>query len=286
MIEQELLSPSIQYIINGLKVEANRSPWALVRLLEQAGVTEKELQPWADFAHPAEDSYGRKLVYADHGFEVMVMSWQPGDFSAIHDHGYTQWGAVQIFGPAEHATFRIEDNKLETTAPWQGVPGSILPVQHDLIHQMGNPSQQPFLSLHIYGLEEEVVSITGDARLFDPVQAKIQRVDGGVFFALPPDQISKIEQGYLGDYPTRLRYLVEDVSRKLKMPAYQQGTKAAALEVTIQEIFDGAFMSHCKALKGGEIPADAVLAQELRAAEKLWQKLGAKYQLPTTVLEC
>ena len=24
----------------------------------------------------------------------MLMSWNPGDLSAIHDHGQTQWGAV------------------------------------------------------------------------------------------------------------------------------------------------------------------------------------------------
>ena len=91
MIEQELLSPSIQYIINGLKVEANRSPWALVRLLEQAGVTEKELQPWADFAHPAEDSYGRKLVYADHGFDGVPYRFSGLPNTLLFELKITSW---------------------------------------------------------------------------------------------------------------------------------------------------------------------------------------------------
>ncbi|MBK8652429.1 MAG: hypothetical protein IPN20_00430 [Haliscomenobacter sp.] len=51
------------------------------------------ITPWADFDHPDADSYGRKMAYKGPNFEIMVMSWKPGDFSSIHDHGHTQWGS-------------------------------------------------------------------------------------------------------------------------------------------------------------------------------------------------
>jgi hypothetical protein len=69
----------------------------------------------------------------------MVMSWRPGDFSTIHDHGYTQWGAVQVFGPAEHATFRIDDDKIATLARWRMKNRDVIGVHHDLLHQMATP---------------------------------------------------------------------------------------------------------------------------------------------------
>ena len=52
-----------------------------------ANLRAEDLTAWADFDHPVEDSYGRRLVYDGGDFEIMVMSWAPGDFSAIHDHG-------------------------------------------------------------------------------------------------------------------------------------------------------------------------------------------------------
>lgn len=286
MQSKNLLPASIQYIINGLKVERNRSPLGLMRLIENAQVQEEELKPWATFDHPAADSYGRQLVFAGDGFEVMVMSWLPGDFSAIHDHGHAQWGAVQIFGAAEHATFRIHNNTLETTARWSVVPGSVLPVQHDLIHQMGNPGAARFLSLHVYGLETDHESITGDARIFDPVEGKIHRVDGGVFFALPAEEIERTESGYRGDYATRLRFLVEDIHRRLSMPSYQYGTKAAALEASVRELFGGAFCAHRRLANKSLEQSTTTLSQEIQAAERLanrWQKLRSA---TTEILEC
>lgn len=283
MHSPNFLPSSIQYIIDGLKVEKNRNPISLMRLLEKAQVQEADLAPWTDLDHPVEDSYGRQLIFADAGFEIMLMSWRPGDFSAIHDHGHAQWGAVQIFGPAEHATFRIADSVLETTARWRVVPGSILPVHHDLIHQMGNPSTTSFLSLHVYGLETGHESVTGDARIFDPVAGVIHRVDGGVFFALPAHQIERTEKGYKGDYATRLRFLVEDVHRKLSIPAYQAGMKAVALEARIREVFDGPLCMH---RQKASMENREILTQELQAAERLAERLRKLRAVPNEVLEC
>jgi SAM-dependent methyltransferase len=142
------------------------------------------------------------------------MSWLPGDFSAIHDHGHTVWGAVQIFGAAEHATFRWEDENLNTLARWEVKPGDVLGVGHSLIHQMGNRDQQPFLSLHIYGYNSPIDNVTGDARIFDLDQQKIQRVNGGAFFNLPDSAVARYEDGPAGDFPTYLRHQLELFRRK------------------------------------------------------------------------
>ena len=288
MSELHGLPASIQYIIKGLKVDVNRSPQALARLVREANVQEKELFPWADWEHPVADSYGRKLVYADAGFEIMVMSWQPGDFSAIHDHGYAQWGAVQIFGAAEHATFRIHAEELQTTARWRVKPGTVLPVDHDLIHQMGNSSAESFLSLHIYGEEEDCASITADARIFDPIAAEIMRVDGGVFFALPEEYIVRTEAGYKGDAITSLRFLVEDIRRKMQLTAFRLGTARNELEKEIERFFCLYDRIENGLERAGYIDStgSSGYTLDVLAAEQLAHELIAKGWRSAIALEC
>ena len=233
------LPSSIQFIVQELNHRLRLKPAEMVQLVKKAHVKKEDLMPWADFNHPPEDSYGRKLIYKGEHFEIMVMSWVPGDFSTIHDHGYTQWGAVQIFGPAEHATFRLEDDELYTLARWMVNPGDVVGVSHNLIHQMGNATQDtPFLSFHVYGCTEPIDNVTGAARLFDLENETIQRVDGGVFYALPEDEILKTEAGPKGDYPTTLRYRVELTRRLANMQQHEMLASPDILAQSKQRLHD------------------------------------------------
>ncbi len=222
----EQLPASLRRIVSTLRSAAALRPMELRRAVVDAGVKEEELMPWADFDHPVEDSYGRKLVYKEDNFEIMVMSWSPGDFSGLHDHGFTQYGAVQVFGPAEHAVFHVEEDTIRTLARWMLRPGEAISVSHSLVHQMGNPGDTRFLSLHVYGTPEAQRNITGEARVFDLQRQVIQRVDGGVFFALPPGAAVREEPGPEADFPTHLRYLIE-LQRRLQRMADAGKLRAA-----------------------------------------------------------
>lgn len=226
------LPSSLAYIAEKLETNRHLKPSEMRKLILDANVKVDELMHWADFDHPVQDSYGRNLVYKGNNFEIMVMSWCPGDFSTIHDHGHTQWGAVQTFGPAEHATFRVEDGAIHTLARWQMNPGEAIGVHHNLVHQMGNATKdKSFVSLHVYGEPEDVDNVTGDARVFDLENGTIQRVDGGVFFALPSSGIKKLEKGPKGDYPTRLRHMVELIRRLMKMEQHQISSERQLNEI-------------------------------------------------------
>ena len=232
------LPTSLEYIKNKLSAKKELLPNEMRRIILDAQVKQDDLMPWADFDHPATDGYGRKMVHHGGHFEIMVMSWIPGDFSAIHDHGYTQWGAVQVFGPAEHATFRIKDGQISTLDRWVFTPGDVVGVSHNLVHQMGNTTENTrFLSLHIYGQKENIDSITGDARIFDLEHNTIQRVDGGVFFALPSKAIKSTEAGPVGDFPTKLRYMLELTKRLNRMQQAGVASKEMDLKQVIKNTF-------------------------------------------------
>ncbi len=247
------------------------------QLLVDTAVDPAHLERWARYDHPVAEGYGRALVHAGPNFEVMVVSWAPGDFSAIHDHGGAQWGAAQVFGQAEHATFRIDEGQLCTHARRRLGPGEVVGVSQDLVHQMGNPSRDRFLSLHIYGSVADTPLVTAGARVFDPHRQRIQRVDGGVFFLLPPAAIQREEPGPVGAAPTVLRDLGEQVHRLRRMQA-AEGTHAEALAGALSrwsspEIYRG-LVAFARAIcdDGGRTTnsrAWGVLDQELKAAARL-----------------
>ena len=85
---------------------------------------------------------------------------------------------------------------------------------NDLIHQMGNIGQAPYLTLHLYGCEECTGGITHDARIFDLDEQAIQFTNGGVFFALPEAAVTRRQSGLRGDFPTTLRHNVEVLYRQ------------------------------------------------------------------------
>lgn len=158
-------------------------------LLENLDLQVADLQPWQDIDHSLCDSYGRQLVARGSNYELMVMSWAPGDYSAIHDHGLAEWGAVRYFGVADHLVFAERSGCLTLDQRMSMRPGDVFPVEPELIHAMGNGTDFPFLSLHLYGRADAADSITGSARVFDLFEQRIQRTDGGVFFCLPERDI-------------------------------------------------------------------------------------------------
>jgi len=205
---------SLQQIITEIEKIDTFSPQIVSKIVKNANVQREDLEAWSDYNHPKADSYGRKMVYDGGFFEVMVMSWVKGDMAGIHDHGYTQWGCVQMFGVAEHSTFWIDEGKMKTLSRVMFKKGHIVGVTNDLIHQMGNPhGEESFLSLHLYGNYDREDSITADARLFELNKKVIQRIDGGVFFALPEHEIKRTEEAPKADYLTWLRNAVESARR-------------------------------------------------------------------------
>lgn len=278
------LPHSLQYIIKAIYEEPSLSAGKVKNIVKQAQVTQEDLMPWADFDHPKQDCYGRKMLYDGGFFDVMVMSWVPGDFSGLHDHGYAQWGAVKSFGVAEHAVFWVQDNEIRTLSRQMIKAGQVIGVGHQLVHQMGNSTEDNYLSLHIYGNYDREENVTADARIFDLDENHIQRVDGGAFFALPLHQIKKRETCPMPDFLTRLRHQVE-VMRRVQcaenVGKNESGKTLARLE---QDLFDvkhwDSFISdleeHLDENKHTNHPVFwKLLNWELAEAAELQSKLGA-----------
>ncbi len=215
-------------------------------LLANLDVSAEDLRPWHDFNHSVRDSYGRLLIKRGANFELMVMSWAPGDYSAIHDHGVAEWGAVRYFGAADHIIFTEKHGALSVAQRMTMRSGDVFAVEPALIHLMGNPTRTPFISLHLYGRTQPAESITGKARIFDLHENTIQRTDGGVFFCLPESDIRARESCPVADARTRLlhhKLMLTRIERILKGTGFDPalGAKAEQLRGEIRHLHSQKF---------------------------------------------
>ena len=186
----ENLKTLIQTAIdNDEKITAGR----IKEFVERADIKEDDLLEYADFDHPIEDGYGRKMIFDGGKFEIMAMSWNPGDYSSIHNHGYTQWGVVKVFGNVHHFIYQNKDGVLSFAKKEILPNGAITKVVNAMIHQMGNPSTERYMTLHVYGSDEKDGDVTADAKNYELEFNRISHTTGGAFFNLPEEQIYDFE---------------------------------------------------------------------------------------------
>jgi predicted metal-dependent enzyme (double-stranded beta helix superfamily) len=234
-------TPWLRSIISYIEGATEHSPDNARDILLRCDVGVSDLLPFADFEHLSTDSYGRRLLYNGGNFEVMLMSWSPGDFSAIHDHGQTQWGAVKLFGEAEHAVFTVTNNRITTKSRVTVKEGAVLPVDNSLIHQMGNRTDRNFLTLHLYGTNGPGGNVTANMKIYDLDKAKVTVTDGGAFFLLPEERITSETLGVAPDFPTALRHDIEIVRRLAKIKELPDREKLRSYSVKKQAVLSRLF---------------------------------------------
>ncbi len=211
-------------IVNALEKGERITSGLIKRMVEKIQVKEEDLEPYADFDHPLEDGYGRKMIYKGGEFEIMAMSWNPGHYSSIHNHGYMQWGVVQVFGNAHHFTYKNKNGELIFVKKEILTKGTITQVVNATIHQMGNPSTRNYMTLHIYGGSGKEGKITADAKNYELEFDRINHTTGGAFFNLPKDQIYNFEPCPTPTNDVFINYF------KLIMDYYERQDKSPEIE--------------------------------------------------------
>lgn len=180
---------SLMALVEELDQKKSFSPAEIVGLLNSVDIPPSDLMQWANFDHLPTEGYGRSLVHKGEHYEVMVISWCPRDYSAVHNHGYTKWGAVKVYGTLEHINYRLSNRMLSIVEKERLSCDDIIAVNDKLIHQMGNPTDENVLSLHVYGTTENVDHVTADSSIYEIGKHEIQFTNGGAFYDLPKSEI-------------------------------------------------------------------------------------------------
>ncbi len=178
----------IQILIDTLNAKEKWKMEELLSLLQELDIQESDIAHFQLYNHEKEFSYGRNKIYANTKFRIYLMSWDYGDATAIHDHGSTDWGAVQFFGEMEHRYYKYNDEQLKMVRKDAIAKGTIVPVQGSLIHMMANCKKKSVCTLHIYGMNSGNCE-EDKAIIFQPEKGQMVETTGTAYLNMSSDEI-------------------------------------------------------------------------------------------------
>ncbi len=216
-MKQEPIFPvKIEALVSQIESKMSMTSELLVMMLQSLDIQAEELQQFADPYHPQHFSYGRRKIYTGNNFAVYLMTWASGDFTAIHNHGYTDWGAVCFLGEITHRHYSLEGNEIKLVSPAIIQPGTVAPVNGSLIHAMGNLNQGYSLSLHVYGSNRPGLIVPNNTSHIYELEKKRTRITSGEAYIDGSD--------YGGIYSDNIRTNEETLIDYLKilLPYYEK----------------------------------------------------------------
>ncbi|MDX2306146.1 MAG: cysteine dioxygenase family protein [Microscillaceae bacterium] len=104
-------------------------------------------QDWQKYVCFSDDCYTRNYVYRDEDFEILVLCWQPGQGSPIHNHADRGCVLKVLGGELLETRYFSEENIRETSLQLNQITYID---NHIGLHKIENRSQVNTISLHIY----------------------------------------------------------------------------------------------------------------------------------------
>lgn len=213
------LPKSLKKIIAGIENEKNIDCSRLLELIKQNIPENADCLPFNKFEHPVCDSYGRNNIYEGKNFSIYIMSWAPGDFTAIHSHGLSDWGAVYFFSDINHRLYTASGNKVELAQKGIVPAGTIVPVSGDLVHAMGNLGKSSVITLHIYGLNQQKSNANDNSFVYELEKKQIRTTDGSAYINIREELCKRTDKGIVSNAETVKDYfeIISSYYRKNKL---------------------------------------------------------------------
>lgn len=174
-------------LLKAIKSCRNINSDKLVDILKCLKPIPEDFFGFNNFNHQPSLSYGRNKIYEGKNFSIFLMSWLKDDFTAIHSHGTSDWGAVYFFGDIEHKLYQVNGNFLKLAERSQIPAGTIVPVSGELVHAMGNLSNVPVMTLHIYGTNKSVVAANENSSVFELEKQQVRVTNGAAYINIGED---------------------------------------------------------------------------------------------------
>ena len=131
-----------------------------------------------DHIHFSDERYSRNLLAHGPQFYALVLCWQPGQASPIHDHKGASCGVRVIEGVATETSFRWQDERLVEDSVTTMSAGEVCGSFDDDIHEIRNNGDGNLVTLHIYSPYLDNINLydreTGAITVFsDPMVASL-----------------------------------------------------------------------------------------------------------------
>ena len=211
--------PRLKALLAEIESTEQISSQLLIRILKSYDLKADDFAEFTDFGHDPRHSYGRTKLHTGKNFVMYLMSWAHNDFTAIHNHGLTDWGAVVFLEDVDHRLYTLEDNHLLLAARSSIPMGTMVPVKGDLIHSTGNNAEKPSMSLHIYGSHLPLGVPNNPSRVYEPEKKRV-RITSGAAFLNGTENLSEPEPGITTDEATLLDYM------NMVLPYYEKNRES------------------------------------------------------------
>lgn len=118
-----------------------------------------------------DDHYSRHLVFKSDNVEILVVCWQPGQGSPIHDHGPSDGLMIILEGEITNTSYLQDGQKVTTVWP----PGFVGHTPVGARHEVKNTSKENVVSLHVYA---------------PPLKRELQGADMGYHNTVIPKEVN------------------------------------------------------------------------------------------------
>jgi len=115
----------------------------------------------SEYCEPVEGSYARRLLHRDPSgdYTIVVMTWGPGQRTALHDHAGIWCVECVVDGNMEVSQFDLTSEEGErfrfeqrnSVIAGRGTAGCLIPPFE--YHVLANAQEKPSVTLHVYGGE-------------------------------------------------------------------------------------------------------------------------------------
>ncbi len=143
------LPSGLSALVERLKVRGSTLDLvSLNQVLGEAALCSEDVRP---FAQPDASRYRRVTVYQNQNFELLVLTWLPGQASLPHDHAGSMCAVRVIEGVAKESHFfRGDDSYVVPAAASDLVAGQVTASDDSGIHALANAGPETLVTVHVY----------------------------------------------------------------------------------------------------------------------------------------
>jgi cysteine dioxygenase len=118
------------------------------KIMKRIKIASRELQPYATWS---KQDYTRNCVARTEQYEIILLCWDIGAKTPIHDHGGENCWVYQVQGTVEERRFKQDGEHLKATKQMVLTPGKLTYMNDRMgYHSIENISNQRAMTLHIY----------------------------------------------------------------------------------------------------------------------------------------
>jgi len=126
----------------------NTEPEELPKLLKSFSLDTIDFEPYKLWK---KDGYSRNCIKRNRYYELILLCWNPGDKSPVHNHNGQKCWVYQLEGTISEIRYEESNNKLTETQKLSLYPSRLTYMDDNMgCHRLVNDSDEPAVSLHIY----------------------------------------------------------------------------------------------------------------------------------------